>query len=128
MSVLGPAPPGATGDRPDTKFRRDIDPTDPPRGYYRTRKCAPTQSGEASTRVHARQGHEADAAPDLTVSAAPSDSRQRRRVDKVGSDSGHTDCMGERPFARRGPASPQDGQTGRPHCGHLILPTQVVWP
>jgi hypothetical protein len=34
MSVLGPAPPGATGDRPDTKFRRDIDPTDPPRGYY----------------------------------------------------------------------------------------------
>jgi hypothetical protein len=36
MSVLG----GPAGDRPDTKFRRDlklrrdIDPSDPPQGYY----------------------------------------------------------------------------------------------
>jgi hypothetical protein len=40
MSVLGPAPPGLTGDRPDTKLRGNIDPTDPPDGYYEPESAA----------------------------------------------------------------------------------------
>lgn len=34
-SFPGPiAPPGADGDRPDTKLRKGVDPGDPPAGYY----------------------------------------------------------------------------------------------
>jgi len=35
MSVLGGPTSGATGDRPDTKLRKGIDPSDPPHGYYK---------------------------------------------------------------------------------------------
>jgi hypothetical protein len=36
--VLGSwVPPGAASDRPDTKFRKGVDPRDPPEGYYESK-------------------------------------------------------------------------------------------